>query len=71
MNTKHRHASRAKRRYQSDPTAIFKVLGRVQTFTPEEQTQINLPVMLALDSIVHGKGEDTTFTPSPRQSISP
>lgn len=61
MNTEQRKASRAKRRFQADPTAIFRVLGRVQPFTTEEQAQINLPVMLALDSISHGKGEESDF----------
>jgi len=61
MNTQHRQASRAKRRYQADPTAIFRVLGRVQTFTTEEQTQLNLPVLLSLDSIAHGKGTEEDF----------
>ena len=61
MNTQHRQASRSKRRYQADPTAIFRVLGRVQTLTPEEQTQLNLPVLLSLDSIAHGKGTEGDF----------
>lgn len=63
MNSAQRAASRAKRgnRYQADPTAIFRVLGRVQGFTPDEQTQLKLPVMLALDSISHGKGGDEDF----------
>jgi len=63
MNSAQRAASRAKRgnRYQADPTAIFRVLGRVQGFTPDEQTQLNLPVMLALDAISHGKGDDSDF----------
>lgn len=61
MNTNHRHASRAKRRYQADPTAIFRVLGRVQPFAPDEQMQLNLPVLLALDSISHGKGTEEDF----------
>lgn len=61
MNSTHRAASRAKRHYQADPSAIYRVLGRVQPFTPEEQTQLNLPVMLALDSIAHGRGEEADF----------
>lgn len=60
MNTQHRVLSRAKR-YQADPTAMFRVFGRIKQFTPDEQMQINLPVMLALDSISHGKGEDADF----------
>lgn len=61
MNSAHRSASQAKRRYKSDPTAIFRVLGRVQPFTPDEQAQLNLPVFLALDSIAHGKGSESDF----------
>jgi hypothetical protein len=61
MNSAHRSASQAKRRYQADPHAIFRVLGRVSPFTEDEQSQINLPVFLALDSIAHGKGEEADF----------
>lgn len=61
MNSTHRAASQAKRRYKSDPMAIFRVLGRVQSFTPDEQAQLNLPVFLALDSIAHGKGTEGDF----------
>lgn len=61
MNSAHRSASQAKRRYQADPHAIFRVLGRVQPFTPDEQAQLNLPVFLALDSIAHGKGTEADF----------
>lgn len=61
MNSAHRKAAQAKRKYQADPSAIFRVLGRVQQFTPSEQVQLNLPVLVALDSISHGKGEESDF----------
>lgn len=61
MNSAHRKAAQAKRKYQADPSAIFRVLGRVQPFTPAEQVQLNLPVLVALDSISHGKGEESDF----------
>lgn len=71
MNSAHRSASQAKRRYQADPHAIFRVLGRVQPFTPDEQAQLNLPVFLALDSIAHGKGSEADFhTPAAAVNIS-
>lgn len=61
MNSAHRAAAQAKRRYQADPSAIYRVLGRVQTFTPAEQVQLNLPVLVALDSIANGRGEESDF----------
>ena len=61
MNSAHRSASQAKRRYKADPHSIFRVLGRALPFTPDEQAQMNLPVMLALDAIAHGKGVEDDF----------
>lgn len=61
MNSTHRAAAHAKRRWQADPSAIYRVFGRVQTFTEEEQAQLNLPVLIALDSIAHGHGEESDF----------
>lgn len=61
MKTAHRNQSHAKRRFAADPSAIYRVIGRTQGFTPDEQAQLNLPVMLAVDAIVHGKGEEGDF----------
>jgi hypothetical protein len=61
MKTAHRTASTHKRKYQADPSAIYRVMGRAQGFTPDEQAQLNLPVMLAVDAIAHGRGEEGDF----------
>lgn len=61
MKTAHRTAAKAKRRWTADPSAIYRVMGRVLPFTPDEQAQLNLPVLLAIDSIAHGKGSEADF----------
>lgn len=54
MNTQHRQASRAKRRYQADPFAIFKVVARSTGFNQDEQVQCALPVRMAWDALRNG-----------------
>lgn len=61
MKTAHRLASRAKRRYVADPMAMFRVLGRVEPFTPAEQAALNLPVRIAFESLRTGKAEESDF----------
>lgn len=61
MNTLHRNQSRAKRRYEADPHAIFRVLGRVSPFTAEEQATLNLPVRLAYDAMLKGLAVEGDF----------
>lgn len=51
MNSRHRLASRAKRHYVADPMAMFKVFGKVQTFTEAEQATLNLPVRIAFEAM--------------------
>jgi hypothetical protein len=61
MKTKHRNASKAKRRYQADPSVIYRVMGKFQDFTTEEHRQITLPVQLAFERIKAGTGTDDDF----------
>lgn len=61
MKTAHRQASHHKRRWHADPLSMFRAIGRVQTFTPEEQDKLNLPVILAVDNIAHGRGTRDDF----------
>ena len=61
MKTKHRNQAHAKRIYRADPTAIFRVFGRVTGFTEAEQCQINLPVRVAYESLLNGRGEESDF----------
>lgn len=61
MKTAHRQASHAKRRYTADPGAIYRVFGRIQPFTPNEQLRLNLPPRVAYESLRTGKGEEGDF----------
>lgn len=61
MNTAQRNASRAKRRYAADPSAIYRVFGRIQPFTPSEQLRLNLPPRVAYESLRTGPGEEGDF----------
>lgn len=57
MSTPHR----ARHRYTADPSAMYRVFGRVCNFTEAEQTQLNLPVRIALDGFLTGKAVETDF----------
>jgi hypothetical protein len=61
MKTKHRNASKAKRKWQADPSTIYRVMGKFQDFTPEEHRQITLPVQLAFEHIKAGAGTEDDF----------
>jgi hypothetical protein len=61
MRTKYRTASKAKRRYQADPSVIYRVMGKFQDFTPEEHRQITLPVQLSFERIKAGSGIEDDF----------
>lgn len=61
MNTAQRAQSRAKQKYRADPMSIYRVLGRVETFTPAEQAALNLPVRIAFESLRTGKAEESDF----------
>ena len=61
MKTAHRTASQYKRRWQADPGAIYRVMGRLQPFTPAEQLNLNLPPRVAYESLRTGAGEEMDF----------
>ena len=62
MKTKHKKPLRLeRRRYAADPMALFRVIGRVTEFSPEEQAQINLPVRISLQAFMDGTGEEGDF----------
>lgn len=61
MNTAQRAKSRAKQKYRADPMSIYRVLGRVEPFTPAEQSALNLPVRIAFESLRTGKAEESDF----------
>jgi len=47
-----------RRRWQKDPSAIYRVMGMRQPFTQAEQVKLNLPVREALQSMRDGTGND-------------
>lgn len=57
MNTKHRSASREKRRYAADPMAMYRVLNRLQEFTEEEQKLLTNPLRAAFERLRSGAGD--------------
>lgn len=61
MKTKHRTAAKAKRRWQADPSSLYRVMSKHQEFTHEEHAKLNLPVRLAFEKIKAGTGEDDDF----------
>lgn len=61
MKTAHRKASHAKRRYIADPMAMYRVMGRVEPFTAEEQAALNLPVRLAFQGFIDRKAVEADF----------
>lgn len=61
MRITYRTASKAKRRYQADPSVIYRVMGNFQDFTPEEKGQIVAPCRLAFERIRLGEGKNNDF----------
>lgn len=47
-----------KRRWQKDPSAMYRVMSMQQPFTQSEQIKLNLPVREALQSMRDGTGTD-------------
>lgn len=59
MRTQHRQASHAKRRYQADNFALWKVVARTTGFNQAEQTACSLPVRVAWESLRSGTGSSS------------
>ena len=64
MKTAHRIQSHAKRRWQADPFALWKVVANTTGFNDAEQVACTLPVRLVWQSIITGDG-----TPDDLQSL--
>jgi len=62
MKTKHRTASQHKRRWQADPMAAFKVINKLEPFTPGELLRLELPIRLAFDALKTGKGTEQDWS---------
>lgn len=61
MNTTQRHASPAKRRYQADPMTMFKVVNKLEPFTPDELLRLELPIRLSFEALRTGQGSESDF----------
>jgi hypothetical protein len=61
VNTTHRPASGAKRKYQADPAAIYKLMSRIQLFTPEELTRLQIPIRVSFEAIKSGRGTHSDY----------
>lgn len=61
MKTKHRTAAKHKRRWQADPSSVYRLMAKVQPFTQEEQTTITLPVHVAFEAMRTGAGSFDDF----------
>lgn len=61
MKTAHRNAAHGKRKYMADPSAIYRVLNRIEPFTPAEQHQLNVPIKLAYERLRTGGGDVQDF----------
>jgi hypothetical protein len=61
MKTAHRTASHAKRRYQADPMAMFRVFNRVVLFDEAEQARLCVPARLSFEKLRTGAGSEPDF----------
>jgi hypothetical protein len=61
MKTKHRQASKAKRRWQTDPTSLARFISRFQPFSQAEVNNIVLPPRVAFESMRNGQGTPQDF----------
>lgn len=57
MKTQHRSAAHAKRRYQADPFAIFKVVARTTGFNEAERIQCTNPIDIAWECLRSGTAD--------------
>lgn len=61
MKTSHRQASHAKRRWQADPSSIYRVMNKLQPFTDAEQHRLTNPVKLAYEKLRTGAATEPDF----------
>ncbi len=61
MTTKHRTAVPAKRRWQADPSSIFRMMNKIQRFTEEEQARVTNPVRLSFEKLRTGVATEPDF----------
>ena len=53
--------ARKQARYKADPSAIYRVMSKIQMFTDDEQIKLKLPVREAFERIKNGSGVENDF----------
>lgn len=61
MKTKYRTASQHKRRWQADPLAAFKLINKIEPFSPGELMRLELPIRMSFESLRSGQGVESDF----------
>jgi len=50
-----------RKHYPADPRSMYRVFGRVQEFTPEEQNALTMPVKDAYEAFTNGKAIEDDY----------
>jgi len=61
MNSSHRNASRAKRRWQKDAGAFGRVINRLEPFSAAELLRLELPIRVSFEALKTGAGTEQDF----------
>ena len=61
MKSTHRKASTAKRKWQADPSSIYRTFAKVQAFTGDELATLQTPVRIAFERMRTGCAQDGDF----------
>ena len=56
-----KHKSTLKRRWTADPTSLMRVMARIQPFTPEERTRLELPIRVSFEALKTGVATPQDF----------
>ena len=62
MNTAQRIASRQKRKYAADPASIYKLMNKLQPFTPAELVALELPIRVSFEALRTGHGTERDWS---------
>ena len=62
MKTAHRNAHRKKRKYAADPASIYKLMNKLQLFTPEELLNLELPIRVSFEALRTGQGTERDWS---------
>ena len=62
MKTTHRRASAAKRKYQADPSSIYRLMNKLQPFSPQELVSLTLPIRVSFEALRTGQGTERDWS---------